>query len=415
MEVDVHMDDDEIARLQQMTAANANLLTKNTFNVLDDLDDDWEDLNKQPKRQRRETPATGSRQPQKSGSPPPLVVTHSNISQIHTELAAADVKDYTMKLTSDGTRIFIKNIDDYLKVKQYFKDNNKKFFTHSLKEDQLVKFVLCGLHKMTPEEVSDAISKAFKTPQMVKPMKIRSTRHDSHALYLVFFLKKDKIKLKDLQDIRVVNYMRVRWENYENRRTGPSQCSNCQRFGHGALHCHAEPRCIRCAGSHSSKECPLLKTDKGETLVKIPNDLLMCVHCKQNHTANYTGCSKRAEFIKMRQAATAKSKQKQPVRATNRFAFEHASQLNGAYFPSITSQSNSIPAWTKAANQSPPQQAPRIQNSNLNGENNSILKIDEMFSIYSEMVEILTVARTRQDQISALMKLALKFVAPLYV
>jgi arsenate reductase-like glutaredoxin family protein len=415
---DIEMEEDEISRLQALeNSANSNLINTNRFSPLSDNEEDWKDVKNNPKRRKQNSNNT-TVQPKNPSKPPPLVILHTNAKQLQTEVSALGVKDFTMRMTSESTRIFFNNNEDYAKVKKNFIENKKAFFTHSLKEDQLSKFVLSGLHKMTDDEVKQAVSQAGKTPTLVKTMRTR-VQNTNHALYLIFFLKKDKVKLRDLQEISVVNYMRVRWSNYENKRAGPSQCANCQRFGHGSTHCHANPRCIRCAENHASKDCPLIKGPNGESLKRIDTALLVCVQCGLQHAANFSNCRKRIEFIKSRQTVTSKTKQGHLTKSANKFRFENALQLNEVNFPNIPSQSSSKPAWSHATSQplpqSQPQRAPRVQDPKVSGEKSLPMNIDEMFSVYSEMVEILTVARTRQDQISALMKLALKFVAPLYV
>ncbi|KAG8239055.1 hypothetical protein J437_LFUL018861 [Ladona fulva] len=41
----------------------------------------------------------------------------------------------------------------------------------------------------------------------------------------------------------------------------PQMCHRCSRFGHSSAHCHAVPRCLRCAGPHPISECKLTKED----------------------------------------------------------------------------------------------------------------------------------------------------------
>jgi hypothetical protein len=34
-----------------------------------------------------------------------------------------------------------------------------------------------------------------------------------------------------------------------------AQCANCQRYGHTKNFCHLKPRCVKCAGDHSTSQC----------------------------------------------------------------------------------------------------------------------------------------------------------------
>ncbi|KAH7983026.1 hypothetical protein HPB52_008822 [Rhipicephalus sanguineus] len=57
----------------------------------------------------------------------------------------------------------------------------------------------------------------------------------------------------------------------------PTQCYNCQRYGHTSEFCHHSMRCKNCAGPHSHKEC------------RSPAHLL-CANCNGHHAATYSGC-----------------------------------------------------------------------------------------------------------------------------
>ncbi|XP_063216140.1 uncharacterized protein LOC134527403 [Bacillus rossius redtenbacheri] len=78
--------------------------------------------------------------------------------------------------------------------------------------------------------------------------------------------------------------MRIRVDDYR-RPSGPSQCSNCQRFTHSGKGCKANPVCRWCSGPHRAPDCP----NGGNPEHK------KCVSCKLQHCANYRGC---AEFKK---------------------------------------------------------------------------------------------------------------------
>ncbi|GBP48356.1 RNA-directed DNA polymerase from mobile element jockey [Eumeta japonica] len=65
------------------------------------------------------------------------------------------------------------------------------------------------------------------------------------------------------------------------RKGMPGQCHRCQLYGHAALNCHAQPRCVKCPVPHWTKECNRTK-DAG--------DEPSCCNYSQKHTANYGGC-----------------------------------------------------------------------------------------------------------------------------
>ena len=65
----------------------------------------------------------------------------------------------------------------------------------------------------------------------------------------------------------------------------PWQCYRCQQFEHNANGCHAQLKCVVCAGYHDVKDCES----------RIPK----CRNCGNNHTANYGGCPymKKAKIV----------------------------------------------------------------------------------------------------------------------
>lgn len=62
--------------------------------------------------------------------------------------------------------------------------------------------------------------------------------------------------------------------------TTPSQCLNCQKFGHTSKDCTAKPTCRKCAGNHLTRECKVEQQSK-------------CANCSGSHAASYGGCPER--------------------------------------------------------------------------------------------------------------------------
>ena len=65
-----------------------------------------------------------------------------------------------------------------------------------------------------------------------------------------------------------------------------------------------KPKCPKCAGPHLETEC-----------ISVNDEALKCVNCGENHLASDKACPKRAEFVKIRQQASARG---QPNRS-NRY------------------------------------------------------------------------------------------------
>jgi hypothetical protein len=53
-----------------------------------------------------------------------------------------------------------------------------------------------------------------------------------------------------------------------------------QQFGHTKNYCRKNPRFVKCAAQHLTRECPR----------KTKDDNVKCVNCHEKHPANYRGC-----------------------------------------------------------------------------------------------------------------------------
>ncbi|KAG5677337.1 hypothetical protein PVAND_007105 [Polypedilum vanderplanki] len=203
-------------------------------------------------------------------------------------------------------------------------------------------------------------------------------------------------------------HIRVQWEFFQNKFTGPTQCNNCQRFGHGAQNCHANPRCIRCAKDHSSKSCPLLKLNTGTAdRPKIPEEKLCCIHCGQRHTANFSKCTKRLAFTLNRANKTAQTHKTNLQK--NKHSFQHAPQLNEVNFPFLNNNSNQN-AWTN-------NQQTKTNNNKNQSEVNNNFSFDpfKIFTIVNDVVQTLTKTRNMTEVFQAVFQLAQKYLTAQYV
>ena len=103
--------------------------------------------------------------------------------------------------------------------------------------------------------------------------------------------RKVVIQFENEQDMKIALYsgiyfgrIRIRCESY--RTTPPpqvTQCYKCQGFNHIAKDCKNAQKCVRCAGSHKSSECP----DKDKNSLK-----LKCSNCDGEHVASSKECPK---------------------------------------------------------------------------------------------------------------------------
>jgi len=106
-------------------------------------------------------------------------------------------------------------------------------------------------------------------------------------LSLFFVDLKQNANNKDIYQIETLNYTKVRFKPPRTKRNIP-QCGKCQRYGHTQAYCYHSPRCVKCAGNHTTKHCP--RKEKSEHV--------KCILCDGNHPANYKGCTVYKEIQK---------------------------------------------------------------------------------------------------------------------
>jgi hypothetical protein len=234
--------------------------------------------------------------------PPPITIknaTRGDVDEFLTEINA-DKSQFTLKFTNEGVKVHPKSIDAFKMLRNSLQAGNAKFFTHLLREDQMTKVVLHGLYDMEINELKALLNELDINPSDIKKMSIRKQKYHDHCLYLLYFPKQNaKILISNLNETTSINYVRIKWELFNHKRKGPIQCNRCMQYGHGGKFCHLDPICIRCGDSHESKNCPHLRIpNSNELRDKIPNEVIRCGLCGQNHTANYSRCEQRIAFIR---------------------------------------------------------------------------------------------------------------------
>ena len=333
----------------------------------------------------------------KTPLPPPITVKNKTILQLNEALNGLSMpkEEMTLKLTQYGIKVFTTNSTNFTALKQHLISKKVEFFTHQSREERLSKFVLYGLIEWETQDVLKELNRKNLFPTEVKKLKVKHTRYDLESNFILYFKKTDNIKLAQLREIKTLFQLIVSWDHYKYKHTRITICSICQSFGHGSQNCHVNPICIKCAGSHASKNCPLdsKKDDKG----KIPERYLYCVHCTHHHTANYSKCPKRLEYI-------ARLKSLKSTRKSNRQSFVKAPELNDFNFPSISNHYKpNVPAWI---NQSEFANAP----SHIPTKNEDLFSPNECFNIFKEFLSKISQCSSKVQQIETIAEITFKYL-----
>jgi hypothetical protein len=423
------------SRSQSRTRSNTDqnelvftIPTSNAYGQLndDEMGDDTSSIFSQSSRVSRKRPKTNQtneneqakkqKLPASEAKPPPITIQRATRSQVvaFLDLVKADKSQFLLKFSPIGVKVIATSTAAHKFLRgKLEQDANAKFFTHQLREDQKTKIVLHGLYDMEVDELKQLLNDLDVNPVDIKKMNIRQKRYDDHTLYLIYFNKSDKVRVQSLQsEVPVINFIRVRWEYFQNRRD-VIQCNRCLQFGHGGRNCFLDPSCIRCGESHASANCPhLIDPQTNETRKFIPQEKVKCGLCGQNHTANYGNCEMRKAFINRQKEYKGTAQRKSPRQHhTTSARFQDAPELNRFNFPSLVQTSG--PAWSNPRTPQMPSQMHqqhRNQNSNFMNKRTELFSPSELTAITAELMQVMGRAKSPEDQIIAITQIVSKHI-----
>lgn len=209
--------------------------------------------------------------------------------------------------------------EDFAKIKKHFSTVNVPYSTHPLKADRNVKVCLFGLPEMDIKYIKDALLQhQISSPHDIKMITPKNSNVDGPRIYVVFFKRSDGIKIETLRNITGMYNVRIRWDYYVAKKHSPTQCTRCQAFGHGSSNCNLPPKCVSCGDDHESKACinrtAPPHTDKSQPApkAKTPDALIRCANCNSQHTANYSKCPVKLQYIQRTSIARNNSKVRVP-------------------------------------------------------------------------------------------------------
>lgn len=366
---------------------------------------------------------------------PPIKVTNKKISDIRSaimKISGIKIVQNMFHPTQFGNYIYAQTVADYTVIRKYCDDNGFKYVTHPLNDEIIERFCLYGLEKMSQELLLEELGKKEVRPDRITEIPIKHRRYDDHCIYVLHFMRKQKVQLKDLQQITGLFNTRVRFAPYDDpNKFEPKQCKRCQGYNHGERGCTQDYKCRRCAGPHRTNDCKHLPeidfeeemsdgSTKKETLrdftAKIDEKFIKCANCGGKHTANYRGCTKRQEMIQLRDAMRKKRVDHQqavprffdanefgPLPKTGRPIGNNSWQNHSSHSPNYRFQQ-------KHAHQQPPHYDDYQYNDNQNHRDDDLFNAEECKHIMSRFMSKLSTCRSKQDQISIIGELTFEFL-----
>ena len=157
------------------------------------------------------------------------------------------------------------------------------------------KAVAVGVHQsISDKEIIEELNKSNVKVNKVTRLKFKGTPTNK---VIIEFDQEQDMKIALFNGI-YFGRIRIRCETFRPK-PQVTQCYQCQGFNHVAKDCKNQVKCLRCAGSHKSTECPNKNQD---------NLVVKCANCKGDHASVSKDCPKFKEQLKI-QTEKAKTRQ----------------------------------------------------------------------------------------------------------
>lgn len=309
-------------------------------------------------------------------------------------------KQYKFKRMSIGTKIISETISLYEDAIRLLKNSKFQFYTHQFIDKSKFKLVLFGLPYLDSKTILDE----FKDTHNIKPLNVKEIKtkrsNADDALYVIEF-SREQITKREIMKIRYFYGISVYWRNPLKGNKGPTLCSKCSMYGHGANHCNRNNICPACAGNHDYAVCTLNKTEiDGPVIYKCHN----CSNKKLkniNHRADDPRCPCRKEYLEIRQRATS-HRSFLPQRHLN-----HAQEINlsAESFPQLTNNNN-LPSTSKTSDYfSRGKKFSEVTNTKHRNKSNieeDDISNEKLLEIYFDAIDALQQCQNKYDKLRVL-------------
>lgn len=350
--------------------------------------------------------------------PPPITVEKVPMATLLENMKKLTVPKgkVSYKVSRGCIRIFTADNETFTSVMDHCKANNLVGFSHSLKEDQMVRFCLYGLHNLDVAAIASELNTYDLKPEKIRLLYVNKDYPDE-TIFLICYKKSQNVKLESFRAVTGLQGIRVQFRHYRSREGQITQCANCQSLGHGTKYCFRPAVCVRCAGEHKSSECNLLPEpmtgQEPKEKPKIPENQLKCALClKTGHSAAWRSCEVR---IKQEQEREALRRNRQ--RQFRRQKAQPPNRECHIQFPATLRPSKTHPLQTAyhiyqpaPQNEQQPQTSQAWRPASKPSAAEGLMPMDECFKIYNHFVSQLIQCTTRQQQMDTIAKLACNYV-----
>jgi hypothetical protein len=175
-----------------------------------------------------------------------------------------------------STQVTVSNIEDKASIINILRSQGIQFHTFSENSEKAKSFVLKGYYDAPTNEVLRNLQKA-KVPAVKVTIIVKKPEF---TFYLVHFQDENVNRNVLNHNHRHIDNIIVKWENIKKGNKSPTQCFNCQRWGHSSHNCGYKFRCVKCTEVHAPNQCKRTTRDGNAK----------CINCNGDHAANHRLC-----------------------------------------------------------------------------------------------------------------------------
>lgn len=181
------------------------------------------------------------------------------------------------------TTIIVDNVASHECIINLLRNENIEFHTFQRKEDRKPKIILKGIPLISMDEIHEELVNHNINPLNIQLLRTKTNNNANSATYSITV--SNITELKKIKTIKHLFNAIVIWEQF-HKNNKPTQCFNCQEYGHGSQNCFKKPNCLKCADMHSTINCDV----KEETAFK-------CVNCEGDHKASNVNCPSYIKYL----------------------------------------------------------------------------------------------------------------------
>lgn len=220
--------------------------------------------------------------------PPPIILYGIEDLTKLDELLESTVNraDFSYKIINQNQlRINCANVEVYKTIMDIVRKKGLIGHTFNRKDKRPYRIVIKNLHHTTPKTI---IKEALEETGNTLIGEIINVKYgpEKKPTSTFFANLQPSLKNKTVKSIKFIHHQSVTIED-PVKRTTIVQCQRCQQYGHSKNYCMRPFRCVKCAQSHKTSECP--KKDR--------NTPAKCALCQGAHPANYKGCEVYREIL----------------------------------------------------------------------------------------------------------------------